>query len=250
MMFEDEVTSDYFVNKGIMMLLFSLEIEKAFASIADLLYFDYDNFLVYLKDIVINNCNNLDSKSIDNLDKILAYFRYDYCDKHPEQREKIYNKVNEIISYRNRANLTGVKEFVEEEFLCRFKYQELATGSVSSNDKIMENYLLVKEYMEFDFYILYAHSTLCSVLTFLYIEPLFLQDDNRYIAGINKLIEECPSLLKDSVFRYRVKSILKKHNDGLKSADSKNDKIMKMLQSIYDDCYNKILDYDNAVKKL
>lgn len=213
--FEEMEINKYFVFKGLLSLLYDENYDKRLEIIQDVLIMDNDNFLVPLTYLMNNYKNVIDKKMQSNVDKIVELFRDEYVKAFPEKKEEIYDSVNAIIVLNNSCDTRGLRGFIKHEWTLRFDAENF--DYIEFCGKLDDAYTQLKYLFTQDFDILYTHLC-CDEESFEEISEAFSDVNSVYMASINKMIYECPILLKDQLFVRRVNSVIVKLKENLAHA--------------------------------
>ena len=203
---DEEKIAQYFVYKGILSLIYANSYEQRFELLSEALFIDYNNFLVPLKGIINEIYILLDKTSQDNLDRIIEYFRDVYVKEHPDEKVAVYNIVNEIIILRNKSSMIGLYTFVAQGWFLRFNNQE-ELPNIMHPKNIFNSFEQLKYLIGQDFDILYTHFC-CADEHFVEIQESFSDVNSVYLASVNKMVLECPYILKDEMVLNRIRTII------------------------------------------
>lgn len=226
---------DYIVFKGLHALVISNHYDETFRVLSCIINFD-KTVLETIKDIVDYYEDFLDEQIEDNVVKIVNYFRDDYIFESQEEKEMIYNMCNDIIIKINSKRGTKNVDKLKQHILSEYKSREfnISKNLIKGIDSIPESYFeLVKDFNYCDFRILVYTSILVSDEDFEEFQNDFFLKNPFFINSLNILLDECPSLIENPLFRDRTKTCLKSFKEYIDANEVYDSKAKELANKRY-----------------
>lgn len=212
--------SNYFYDKLIQAFLYS-----------DLVYEDvkkgkYDFYVLstsFIAEFIYLIESYIDYKILDEnlLNKIYTMIAYikenaNFVDK--ETKSYYHEIFNELILELIQSKDTDTSIFFKNEQRKRLNGLEIIVNFGKSSQEVID---FLKESISFDFVFLIYHTEIVDEIEFeKEIDTLML--DEFYFASLNAILDECPEILKDEIFRRRVKKVIELNKKNIKSLRDKS----------------------------
>jgi len=199
----------YTFYKGINALIFTNNYDETFEDVQEA--FGEPNLLfLYLFDVIVLNLNKIiDDDMKRNITDVIEYFRVEYSKKHTEEKEKIFELCNEIISFVNENSFVGqdASIYCAEQLSIR-GYSIMDRVKFTNGWNLMDTFNYLKQLNVQDFYMLNSHFLDKNREVFDLKKEEYSDPNFAYMQNISLIIAEYPDFLNDKVFVSRVNEII------------------------------------------
>lgn len=167
-------------------------------------FFEEMGFFEYLENEIKQNeeFEYLDSYAKGNIYKILSFYRNYYSDK--DNFEEMCERINNMIVSLNRSDETNVYDFYYDDLMSRCIFPKLLEQDLRKERSYLV-YSEIRQMIVYDAYLLLRLFSKGEIFVEEFSEILF---NENTLYSINKILNEFPEILSNSVVNERIKAIL------------------------------------------
>ena len=223
----------YLYYKVVEELVFCNNFGKLIESIEKFIVLDSISILEILEQFLKIYNNYMTSDMKKNAYTLIDIFinRLDITSE--EEKKDMINKKNKLISMVNSSSGNKIEEMLRSELDTRLMDKKLTKKSMKN---INTTIAAVKAFIINDLNILITHSSIYDDDTFMLCHGEYVKSNLDYMACINAIAQECPSMFSEDLFRNRVSIVLKEIKKSIRFGNKVEKKIYvninKNLESI------------------
>ena len=201
----EENILQYLYFKGISSIVFSNDYTRQLEKVSSIIQLDSIGSIQVLEEISETFQDIMDNQMKANISSLIMYYRFDYCEKNPDDKKEVYDIANRIIYNINSCSMKKSYPFVYNELNIRRSKRI----SIPNLIRYFPDYWqLVKTEITDDFFVLYAQTEYFSDESFVSILEKLTDEDFGYASKVLSILSEFPSLIKDKTFGQRTKTTI------------------------------------------
>ncbi len=245
-MFEDnDDIIRYFLTKGLLALLFAENFELVFSEVGNVIPIespDDIDLVEAFKRIVEIYHDIFDEKMKANVKAFIQYLRFDYAEKNPSVKGKVYSIVNDILELLSTCSDRDILKFGVSQAYHRHYSMTSILGAIPFYRNLFER---IKFDNVIDFNILIAQSSLFTDEDFESEAASMSELENDYTTNLCAIFCECPELMNDTLFMKRSRMVLSLIEEHLNTTSPQDIKHYGLVKRNLQYCLRKTLKQDN-----